>query len=108
VFVSFFTIVTNDNEPLAQAQDHIHVAAHINEASSTFNWFSLSLGHIHIRGCSITATRAVCISRVYYLLYYTIVTNDNEPLAAAQAHIHVATHINEASSTLNWPSPGHI
>ncbi len=35
-----------------------------------------------------------------YITFYTIVTNDNEPPAAAQAHIEVATHINP----LNWPS----
>ena len=28
------------------------------------------------------------------MFFYTIVTNYNEPLAAAQAHIFVATHIN--------------
>jgi len=29
-----------------------------------------------------------------YMSIYTIVTNYNEPLAPAQAHIHVAVHIN--------------
>ena len=31
-----------------------------------------------------------------YITLHTIITNYNEPLAAAQAHIHVDTHINEA------------
>ena len=30
-----------------------------------------------------------------YVTFYTIVTNYNEPLAAVQAHIHVATHIDD-------------
>ncbi len=51
---------------LAAAQAHIHVATHINEGGSTLNWPSSE----HIRDCSIAATRAVCMSRVYYLLYY--------------------------------------
>ena len=29
-----------------------------------------------------------------YISFYTIVANYNEPPAAAQAHIHVAAHIN--------------
>jgi len=30
----------------------------------------------------------------FYMSFYTNFTNYNEPLAAAQAHIHVAAHIN--------------
>ena len=30
----------------------------------------------------------------FYMSFYTNFTNYNEPLAAAQAHIHVAVHIN--------------
>ncbi len=44
--------------------------------------------------------------------FYTIVASYNGLLAAAQAHIHVITHINMmkggAISTLNSPSSGHI
>jgi len=35
------------------------------------------------------------MSRVYYSFYATV-TNDDEPLAATQTHMHVATHINRA------------
>ncbi len=33
-------------------------------------------------------------SQVVYISFDTIVSNHHEPPAAAQAHIHVATHIN--------------
>ena len=46
---------------------------------------------MHTRS-SFNVTYEIYMSRVYYLLYYTIVTNDNEPLAKALAHIHVAIH----------------
>ncbi len=51
-----------------------------------FNWPSSS----DIRGCCIEATRAVCACAMD-ITFYTIVTNDNEQLVAAQAHIHKAT-----------------
>ena len=50
-----------------------------------------------LQGCSIAATNAGCLGRVYILLPYGIVTNYNGPLATAQARIHVATHIEVAN-----------
>jgi len=32
IYISFYTIVINYNGPLAVTQDHIHVAAHIEES----------------------------------------------------------------------------
>ncbi len=31
-----------------------------------------------------------------YITFYTIVANYNEPSAVAQAHIHIATHVNDS------------
>ena len=36
----------------------------------------------------------VKVARAMYITFYTIIANYNEPSAAAQAHIHIATHIN--------------
>ncbi len=45
--MSFFTIFTHYNEPLAAAQAHIHVAAHININMSQYSYVAFCLIVLH-------------------------------------------------------------
>ena len=91
--MSFYTIVTNYNEPLAADQAQNLVAAHIN--MSQYSYVALHYIGLHqVPYETVAPPLQAWFPWVLYMSFYTIVTNYNEPLAAAQAHIHVAAHIN--------------
>ena len=65
-----------------------------------------------LHSSGIPRKRSMTAEPTTIISYCTIVANHNEPLAAAHAHIHVATHIELVKDggrcTLNWPSSGRI
>jgi len=94
MYMSFFTIFTNTNynEPLAVAQAHIHVAAHINMSQYSYVAFCLIVLHqvpyetvasivlidvaIHIRCCQKTGhtsfpnqSKSICLLCMLVMAY---------------------------------------
>ncbi len=93
MYINFYTIATNYNEPLTAAQSHNLVTTHINV--SQYSHVALHYIGLHqVPYETVAPPVQVRYALALYMSFYTIITNYNEPLAAAKAHVHVAAHIN--------------
>ncbi len=108
-YISFHTIVTNYYEPLAAAWSHIHVSTLIDISKDRVALRSIDLHQVLYDAVG-SSRLQVQFAWAENISFHTIVTNYYEPLAAAQAHMHVVTHKRRSygSSTLHWPSSGRI
>ncbi len=89
MYITFYNIVTNNNEPPAAAQAHIHVATHKKIAIDGVAICSIGLHQVTYEG--VASHLHVQFACAMLLSCHTIVTNNNEPMVAAWPLIHVAT-----------------
>ena len=97
-YISFHTIVTNYNEPLAAARAHIHVATHINVLKDGVALRSIGL-HVVEYDAVGSSRLQVQFAWAVYITFYAIVTKYNEPLEADITWIDDARHIKWCPNT---------